>query len=101
MQNKIILVSILMMAVMLLSACSDLTNVPSKSLPDESSQGAVLLKEYCSGCHGAPHPTDHVASHWPNVIARMQTHRIREAYNPVPDDDKAVILSYLQKHAAQ
>ncbi len=87
-----------------LSACgnnSSISSISSKALPEENSAGAKLLKANCSQCHGVPSATDHVAAHWPNVIERMQRHRIKNAYYPVKDQDKQIITAYLQKHAAE
>lgn len=95
-------VTLLLLILTLASACSKestAVKVKSKPLPDGNSAGARLLQAYCSECHGVPSPTDHIAAHWPNVVERMQTHRIQTAYEAVPDKDKQIIVSYLQKYA--
>lgn len=89
----------------LLIACTDESVVASKPiskvLPDANSQGAKILKEKCSQCHGAPNPNVHVAEEWPNVVRRMQTHRIRKAYGAIPEAEEQVLISYLQKYSVQ
>ncbi len=100
---KTVVSLIFYVVVLILTACeSDNVDVVDKQirvLPDSRSQGAMLLKSYCSQCHGVPQPTDHVAEHWPNVIERMEIHRIRHAYGKIPESDKQIILEYLQKYA--
>ena len=96
--------TLLLLILVLASSCSkesSVVDIKNKILPDSNSAGAKLLQSYCSECHGAPSPTDHIAAHWPNVVERMQTHRIRTAYEAVPEKDKQIIISYLQKYAKQ
>lgn len=40
-------------------------------LPDPTSQGALLLMQYCGQCHSLPAPTAHSATDWPSVARRM------------------------------
>ncbi len=42
-------------------------------LPDADSEGARLLKSYCTQCHGLPGPGLHTAQEWPAVVARMES----------------------------
>lgn len=102
--KKIQLLLILVLPLLYIAGCGESSVVAKakpKALPDSNSIGAKILKDKCSNCHGAPHPTDHVAEHWPNVIERMQTHRIRKAYQPLSDEDKQALVAYLQEHAAK
>ena len=86
-------------------ACSEQSVVSKtkeiKILPGVGSAGAKILKEKCSECHGAPHPDNHTADQWPNVVKRMQMHRIKKAYGAIPENDEKTLISYLQKHAKQ
>ncbi len=68
-------------------------------LPDPHSQGAALLMGYCSQCHGAPQPSAHVASEWPQVVARMQNWRITKGMGEIPKKDVEPIIDYLKRHA--
>jgi len=45
-------------------------------LPDSQSEGAQLVKNYCSQCHDLPAPGLHTDSEWPTVVARMN-HRMQ------------------------
>ena len=75
--------------------------VVSVALPEPDSAGAKLEKALCSQCHGAPQPSAHVAKEWPNVLTRMNDHRVMLAMKAISDEERAVILDYLQKHAGQ
>lgn len=87
-----------------LSACGEKTsvsNAPAIAIPDEGSQGAVKFRTNCSNCHGVPQPSVHKADEWPNVVDRMETHRILRSFGSFTDEDRQEIISYLQKYAAQ
>jgi mono/diheme cytochrome c family protein len=45
--------------------------VAAGDLPDPTSQGALLLMQYCAQCHSVPAPTAHSATDWPSVARRM------------------------------
>jgi len=47
------------------------TGIQADSLPDHSSEGAMLLEKYCSQCHGIPSPASHSSSDWIPVFRRM------------------------------
>jgi len=89
-----------------LAACSNssVDNINSgqaRVLPDAESPGAKLLKDKCGKCHGAPNPNVHKADEWPNVVSRMQRHRIMNAYGEIPKPETQILISYLQKYSAQ
>jgi hypothetical protein len=44
------------------------------SLPDRDSQGARLVASICSQCHSPPSPSQHTATEWSAVTARMRQH---------------------------
>lgn len=97
--NYLLLLYVLLLFI---SACqSPLENKPPKPLPAPESEGAELLKTYCSNCHAAPHPSDHPADEWKNVIFRMIVNMTKRA-EPTPSDaEHALLLEYLQKYAKQ
>ncbi len=72
-------------------------------LPGPSSEGAQLLRQYCTACHALPSPATHSATDWPVVLRRMwlRTEGVAEEFNlPVPDArERVVILNYLLEHA--
>ncbi|MDX1810504.1 MAG: hypothetical protein R3240_01030, partial [Gammaproteobacteria bacterium] len=92
-------------AALYLSACgqsSSVTDKPvNKVLPEADSPGALILKTNCSQCHGAPNPNVHKADEWPNVVNRMELHRLRKAYAEIPKSDEQILIAYLQKYSAQ
>ena len=72
-------------------------------LPDPNSEGAQLLRQYCTSCHALPSPATHSATDWPVVLRRMwlRTEGVADEYNlPVPDPrERVVILDYLLENA--
>lgn len=38
---------------------------------DDLQAGRKLLVGKCAGCHKAPHPEEHPAAAWPNIVADM------------------------------
>ena len=57
------------------------------------------LQKWCSDCHAPPMPTSHKAREWPNVVARMQNHRITEGLARIDDKSLGNLIEYLQNHA--
>jgi len=84
-----------------LCACESETARTSVNLPDANSEGGKLFKKYCSACHAPPRPSSHQADEWNNIVDRMQNHRIKKAYNPLSDLEKATLVQYLEKHSAK
>ncbi len=73
-------------------------------LPEPQSDGAQLLRHYCSQCHAVPAPTRHTATAWPKVFHRMEGHMRAKVGTgverpSVTEGDK--IIQYLQRHAAE
>lgn len=67
------------------------------SLPEPDSEGAQVLKKYCSVCHAPPSPLVHSAKEWPNVIYRMQERRRMKAYELIAEPEQTILLEYLEK----
>lgn len=91
---------LLLFPVMILMACE--MPVQQKSavkLPEPGSPGVAMMKEFCASCHAPPSPTTHTAKQWPNVLYRMQERRRMEAYELLNDDELAILLNYLKRHA--
>ncbi len=85
----------------LLTACSERPpESASREYPDADSPGATLLVGRCGICHVAPQPSAHVAAAWPGVVNRMQARMRSRGYPLLADEEQAVLLEYLQAHAA-
>lgn len=69
------------------------------TLPEPGSEGAQMLKKFCSDCHAPPRPAVHTAKEWPNVIYRMQERRRMKAYVLMDETEERVLLDYLKKYA--
>jgi cytochrome c2 len=55
--------------------------------------------ETCSQCHAAPEPTQHTASEWRRVVARMKVNMTNIGM-PVPDAETIdAVLAFLGRHA--
>ncbi len=85
--------------VALLSACDSHEEMHRAALPDADSPGAQLEQKYCADCHAPPLPNKHTAQEWPNVVYRMQDRRRDHALPNIPDEERAVLIEYLQAHA--
>jgi len=70
-----------------------------KQLNRSEAPGAVALRAYCNTCHAAPLPLRHTAAEWPQVVARMEIHRMHRSYEPIGADDRATLLKFLQAGA--
>lgn len=60
---------------------------------------SALLVRHCSVCHAPPSPRLHAKSEWPNVIARMDMHRVEARMPALSRDEHDEVLAYLQAHA--
>jgi len=61
--------------------------------------GAVALGAYCGACHAAPLPMRHTMAEWSPVVARMELHRLQRGFDPIPANDRAALLGFLQAGA--
>lgn len=75
------------------------------SLPDSASEGAYLVRLYCTQCHAAPTPVLHSAEEWGNVLTKMDTHAglanmvDRRDARPIADRALRSIEAYMRGHA--
>ena len=75
-------------------------------LPDANSEGTKLLIKYCSQCHGVPGPGLHIATEWPDVVARMN-HRMQMMsrgrmmmnIEAPSESELKTLMAYLEKNA--
>jgi hypothetical protein len=71
----------------------------SQTLPEQQSEGAQLLQQFCSECHAPPAPSAHTAREWPQVVDRMNQHMVTQG-KPAPDREQLrKLIAYLQKNA--
>lgn len=91
---------ILSSIVFFMVACESTTVVEHK-LPEPESEGAKIFKKFCSACHAPPRISSHKADEWIHIVERMQTHRIKKAYNPLNESEQDILVAYLKKHSAK
>jgi mono/diheme cytochrome c family protein len=77
----------------ILAACST-------PLPDAQSAGAQVYGVRCSGCHQLYAPGSLTGAMWEVQVERMQTEMRRRAVNPLTEQEKYLVLSYLKAHAS-
>ncbi len=72
-------------------------------LPLPDSEGAMLLDQYCTVCHGLSSPGTHSTTDWPVVMRRMwlRTERVAEQHDiPVPNAaERLTMTRYMLEHA--
>ncbi|RMH49820.1 MAG: hypothetical protein D6682_08410 [Zetaproteobacteria bacterium] len=61
--------------------------------------GLAALTRNCSACHAPPRAKRHTAAEWPQVVARMELHRVQRAMGPIPPADKKALLAWLVRGA--
>ena len=85
----------------LLAACSAESGSSSykASLPEAGSPDEVLFNQRCHDCHIPPLPQDRPASAWPEIVRRMQSHRITTGLTPLTDEELQRIEAYLLRNA--
>jgi hypothetical protein len=59
---------------LLIALCAAVPRKTGQSLPDPTSEGAELVRLYCTQCHAAPMPALHNAQEWSRVLTKMETH---------------------------
>ena len=99
--KKIIFFSFLF-PISLILGCADQN--PSASLtvsdyPESDSETVKLYLEKCGSCHAAPLPSIHNKKQWFGVVQRMQFRMTNKAIKPLNQQELALIVDYLQKHA--
>ena len=72
----------------------------SPPLPDPESAGAQIYRVRCSGCHGLYAPASLTAAMWEVQVERMQREMLRRAVNPLTEQERHLILTYLKAHAS-
>jgi len=85
-------VLVVTLALAVLGACST-------PLPDPQSAGAQIYQVRCSGCHAPYAPASLTAAMWEMQVERMQTVMVRAAVNPLTEQERFLVLTYLKAHA--
>lgn len=96
MHKGVLLVSLLLVGC---TGSDDADRIGESHYPQPSSPGAKLLKHFCSECHAPPFPSTHLAAEWPNVVLRMQQHRISKVLTPMSKAQIRELTTYLQRNA--
>lgn len=73
--------------------------VAANTFPQPASQGAKLLHRFCADCHAPAQPSTHKAVEWPNIVLRMQQHRISKGLIPMNEAQRQQLTAYLQRYA--
>jgi hypothetical protein len=71
----------------------------STRLPDPESREAKLYAERCGLCHRLYAPGLMTAEMWKVQVARMQNEMQRRGLQPLDQDERTMILTYLTAHA--
>ena len=91
--------SLLCVMLFVLAACESRLDTAALGYPDMDSEDFAVYSKHCKECHAPPLPSAHIAAEWPNVIERMQQHRVERSMGPIPADQVAILRAYVVKHA--
>jgi cytochrome c5 len=69
------------------------------ALPDADSPGAQVYAARCGTCHDVHDPRSLTAAMWDIQVARMQDTMRRRGTRPLDDQERALVLDYLHRHA--
>lgn len=89
----------LTLAVLALASCDQGKTHIVLDYPGMDTHEFRVFSTQCADCHAPPKPNTHTAAEWPNVIARMQQHRIQRSIAPIPADKMASVRHYLEQYA--
>jgi cytochrome c5 len=71
----------------------------SQTLPEQQSEGAQLLQQFCGECHALPAPSAHTAREWPQVVDRMKQHMVTQGKSAPDREQLRKLIDYLQNNA--
>jgi mono/diheme cytochrome c family protein len=74
---------------------------PANEQPAESPETpeSALFRQTCSRCHALPDSASHTPDEWPSVVKRMRKNMENMARPGISDQERDVIVRYLQEHA--
>jgi mono/diheme cytochrome c family protein len=67
--------------------------------PDLDTPRGRIFRATCAQCHALPDPTQHTASEWPGVVARMQRNMAAMRRFRPDTEVMQTIIEFLQEHA--
>ncbi|MDX8414236.1 MAG: hypothetical protein R8J85_09140 [Mariprofundales bacterium] len=82
-----------------LIACSQQPDTTKSPTPKLTDPAAIALHTHCSACHAPPSGNRHTVAEWPQVLSRMELHRLQRGFDTIPPTDRALLLSLLQSGA--
>jgi len=71
----------------------------STPLPDPQSAGGQVYQVRCSSCHALYAPASLTAAMWEVQVERMQAVLQHAGVNPLTEQERFLVLSYLKAHA--
>ncbi len=87
-------VALIALVLAMASACTT-------ELPDPKSAGAEVYQARCaSGCHALYAPSSLTTAMWDIQIERMQHEMARRGVNPLTEQERYLITSYLKAHSS-
>jgi hypothetical protein len=89
----------LLLCCLLLAGCGSGSRTEDAEVDTTSTPPAAILVKHCSTCHAPPSPRLHTKEEWPNVVARMEMHRLDARMPALTKSEQDDVLSYLQAHA--
>ena len=73
----------------------------SRSLPDPESPGARVYQARCAAdCHRLYDPGSMTVAMWGIQVDRMQQELARRALDPLTEQERRLVLSYLRAHSS-
>ncbi|MDQ6963490.1 MAG: hypothetical protein Q9M13_01070 [Mariprofundales bacterium] len=91
----------LLLLSLLCTACSQPSNVAQPEGDQPTDPAAIALQRNCSSCHAPPHGNRHTAAEWPQVVSRMELHRLQRGFDTIPPAERAALLALLQAGAKE
>jgi len=85
--------------VMLLAACSAGRGPTDPASLAVAGGDAAVFAAHCSVCHALPHPERHDAAGWRILVPVMELRMSQRGLPALSEEEKASILSYLERHA--
>jgi len=83
----------------MLMACSQQPEATNRQAQVLTGPAAIALQKHCSACHAPPRADRHTAAEWPQVLSRMELHRLQRGFGPIPATERSLLLSLLQSGA--
>jgi len=71
----------------------------STTIPNATSDNAVVYQQQCGSCHAVPHPKRLSYQAWINLIPEMDKRLTERGRDTINKADKEKILAYLKSNA--